>query len=190
MNFLPRYFASFSSPASRASDPKGSIDAIDVAWTSCRKGELTKVSRNNTGNRTHFCLPIRLAPWQLLSCITVNTLLSAPGRTQVGQYGCGWTFIQFFGPNEPEAIQHRDVYRGSPRNLLFFQQVRGFKVAYHYDLPSQECSLKSSSGSATMFGHSHVSIVDVSGLTRVYWKKIAHHSGRSRNVHADCACVT
>lgn len=42
---------------------------------------------------------------------------------QEGQYGCGWTFIQFFGPNEPEAVQHRDVYRGSPRNLLFFEQV-------------------------------------------------------------------
>ncbi|CAM9099649.1 unnamed protein product, partial [Hapterophycus canaliculatus] len=52
----------------------------------------------------------------------VATIMDNGNGIQVGQYGCGWTFIQFFGPNEPEAVQHRDVYRGSPRNLLFFEQ--------------------------------------------------------------------
>eukprot|EP00903_Cladosiphon_okamuranus_P007182 g6974.t1 len=52
----------------------------------------------------------------------VATVMDTVNGIQEGQYGCGWTFIQFFGPNEPEAVQHRDVYRGSPRNLLFFEQ--------------------------------------------------------------------
>ncbi|CAM9507971.1 unnamed protein product, partial [Chrysoparadoxa australica] len=52
----------------------------------------------------------------------VATEVDEASGMEVGKYGCGWTFIQLFGPNDPEAQTQRDVYRGSPRNLLFFEE--------------------------------------------------------------------
>ncbi|CAM9349702.1 unnamed protein product, partial [Phaeothamnion confervicola] len=61
------------------------------------------------------------------NCIAVVELVGATyddrNGIETGRFGCGWTFIQFFGPSEPGAVEHRDVYRGSPRNLLFFEQA-------------------------------------------------------------------
>ena len=42
---------------------------------------------------------------------------------QVGQFGCGWSFLQVFGPNDAEAQTQRDVFKGTPRSLLFFEST-------------------------------------------------------------------
>jgi hypothetical protein len=63
---------------------------------------------------------------------------------QVGQYGCGWTYLQAYGPNDAESQTQRDVYRGSPRSLLFFEagdfQVRTYVcVCVYYTMLCYEC---------------------------------------------------
>ncbi|KAG5181621.1 hypothetical protein JKP88DRAFT_349186 [Tribonema minus] len=51
----------------------------------------------------------------------VATEVDARRGIQLGQYGCGWTFLQMYGPTDPESQTQRDVYRGTPRSLLFFE---------------------------------------------------------------------
>jgi Ca2+-binding EF-hand superfamily protein len=58
------------------------------------------------------------------NCLAVVELVATEfdpkAEVEVGSFGCGWTFIQVFGPTDPEAQTQRDVYRGTPRSLLFF----------------------------------------------------------------------